>query len=288
MAKTRKKRKVPAQFKEPVKEEKSKHAFQDEFQKTAGDRLEDFSKKFEGKGKTIMYALGAVAVLALLGGMYYVYNQRTNAAAATALGKAIETSQAPVTETPPPAGAQAPEKSFKTEKERAEAAIKEFQAVADKYGNPHKEKAQYFIAVTKLSIDRPAAINELTQLAQSGGGDVSILSKFALAQALEADGKLDEAAKLYQELLQLENPILAKETIKFNLAKIYEEQGKKDEAVNAYFEIAKAAAEAKDLDGNAVPLSQTARESKEKVEELAPEKAKEIPESAPPAPLGLG
>ena len=288
MAKKRKKRKVPAQFKEPIKEEKQKHAFQDEFQKTAGDRIEDFSKKFEGKGKTIMYALGAVAVLALLGGMYYVYNQRTNAAAATALGKAIETSQAPVTETPPPAGPQAPAKTFKTEKERAEAAIKEFQVVVDNYGNPYQAKAKYFIAVNKLSIDRPAAINELSQLAQSGDGNVSTLSKFALAQAQEADGKLDEAAKLYQELLQLENAILAKETIKFNLAKIYEEQGKKDEAVNAYFEIAKAAAEAKDLDGNAVPLSQTARESKEKVEELAPEKAKEIPESAPPSPLGIG
>lgn len=278
----RKKRKVPAQFREPVKEETPKHAFQDEFQKTAGDRIEDFSKKFEGHGKTIAYALAAVGVLVLLGGIYYVWNQRTNAAANTALGKAIETSQAQVTEVPPPAGSP-PQKTFKTEKERAEAAINEFQAIAEKYGNPYQAKAKYFIAVNRLSIDRPTAIQELTALT-TASGDVGTLSKFALAQAYVADGKLDEAVALYQELLAMDNPIIAKETIKFNLAQIYENQNKKDEAVNIYFELAKAAAEAKDAEGNAIPMSQTASESKEKVKELAPEKAKEIPENTPPPP----
>ena len=286
----RKKRKIPAQFREPVEEIKPKHAFQDEFQKTAGDRIEDFSKKFEGKGRTITYALAAVGVLLLLGGIYYVWNQRTNAAANTALGKAIETSQAQVTDAPPPAGSP-PQKTFKTEKERAEAAINEFQAIVDKYGNPYQAKAKYFIAVNRLSIDRPAAIQELTALTTTSG-DVGTLSKFALAQAYVADGKLDEAVALYQELLAMDNPIIAKETIKFNLAQIYEDQNKKDEAVNIYFELAKTAAEAKDTEGNAVPMSQTATESKEKVKELAPEKAKEIPESSspssPPSPISVG
>lgn len=289
----RKKRKVPAQFREPVKEETQEHAFQDEFQKTAGDRIEDFSKKFEGHGKTITYALAALAVLVLLGGIYYVWNQRSNAAAETALGRAIETSQAPVTETPPEAGA-APQQTFKTEKERAEASINEFQAVADKYGNPYQARAKYFIAVNKISLDRPAAIQELVALSSSSG-DVGTLSKFALAQAYTGDGKLDEAAALYKELSEMENPILAKDTIKFALAEIYEKQDKKDEAVNLYFDIAKTASEAKiaaeekDPEGNPAPLSQTATRAKEKVKELAPEKAKEIPESKEPSQqIGIG
>ena len=72
------------------------------------------------------------------------------------------------------------------------------------------------------------------------------------------------------------------------MAKLYEKQGKKDEAVNLYFNIAKAASEAKDPEGKPVPLSTTANAAKDKVTELAPEKAKEIPEPAPDASLGGG
>ena len=103
-----------------------------------------------------MYALAAVAVLVILVGIYYAWNRRTNNAAQAALGKAIETSQAAVTDSPLPPGST--QKTFKTEKERADAAISEFQAVADKYGNPYQEKAKYFIAVNKLIIDRAAAV----------------------------------------------------------------------------------------------------------------------------------
>lgn len=285
----RKKRKVLREFQEPVKDDQPKKAFQDEFQSTVGKKIENFSKQFEGKGKTVTYALAAVAVLAVLVGIFYLWNRRSNTAAQTALGKAIETSQITVSDSPLPAGST--EKTFKTEKERAEAAINEFQAVVDKFSGPAAEKAKYFIAVNRLTLDRPAAVQELTELAQKSG-EVGVLSKFALAQAQTSDGKLDEAAALYQELAALENPILAKDTINFELARIYEKQGKKAEAADLYFNIAKAASEAKDADGNPVPLSQTAREAKDKVAELNPEKAKEIvePPSAEPAgglPFGM-
>ena len=282
----RKKRKVLPQFQEPVKQETDnpKKPFQDEFQSTVGKKIEDFGSRLEGKGKTITYALAAVAVLLVIGGIFYIWNNRNYNAAQTALGKAIETSQATVSETPPPAGSP-PQKTFKTQKERSEAAIIEFQAVVDKFGGSVGEKAKYFIAVNRLAIDRGAAIQELTALSNNSG-EVGMLAKFALAQAHTDDGKLDEAAALYQQLAALDNPIPAKDTINFNLAKIYEKQNKINEAVEVYFNIAKPASEAKDAEGNAVPMSLTAREAKEKLEELNPEKAKEIVEPAPAAPMG--
>lgn len=281
----RKKRRVLPQFQEPVevKDDKPKKAYQDEFQATVGNKVKDFSEKFEGKGKTVVYALAAVAVLAILGGIFYVWNKRSTNAAQTALGKAIETSQRTVTDQPLPAGST--EKTFKTQKERAEAAITEFQAVVDKFGGNVGEKAKYFIAVNRLTFDRPVAIQELTTLSNNSG-EVGTLAKFALAQAQTDDGKLDEAAALYQQLAALDNPILSKDTINFNLAKIYEKQNKTAEAADVYFNIAKAASEAKDADGNAIPMSLTAREAKEKLEELNPEKAKEIKEPEPTSPLG--
>jgi predicted negative regulator of RcsB-dependent stress response len=178
-------------------------------------------------------------------------------------------------------------KTFKTEKERAEASVAEFQAVADKFGGDVGQKAKYFVAVNKLSLDRTAAISELENLSKTND-EVGTLSKFALAQAKANDGKTDEAAAIYQQLAVADNPVIAKETIKFELAKLYEKQGKKDDAVNLYFEIAKAASEAKDLDGKPVPMSSTARDAKAKIEELAPEKAKEIKEPTPESPFGGG
>ncbi|HEX8250902.1 MAG TPA: hypothetical protein VF599_22200 [Pyrinomonadaceae bacterium] len=256
--------------------------YQDAFQRRTERRIEDVSRKVEGKGKTILYALGALAVLAILLGIFVSWNRRSNAAAQAALGKAIETSEAQVT-TQPPMIAGSTEKTFKTEKERAEAAIAEFKGVADKYGSPTREKAQYFIAVNKLSIDRAAAVAELENLAKSGG-EVGTLSKFALAQAKEGDGKFDEAAALYGELAALSDPIVSKDTINFALASIYEKQGKKEDAANLYYNIAKPAYEAKDADGKATQPSQTAREARTKLQALDPTRAAEIKEPAPEMP----
>ena len=269
----------------PNNEPKERVQYQDAFQSTLTKRVEEVGKTFEGKGKTFLYAVAAVAVILVLVGIFYMWNRSSDAKAQTALGKAIETSQAQVTDSPLPAGSTG--KTFKTEKERAEASVAEFQAVADKFGGAVGEKAKYFIAVNKVSIDRAAAATELEALAAKTD-DVGKLSKFALAQVKAGDGKADEAIALYQQLAGDDNQVIAKDTVNFELAKLLEKQGKKDDAVNLYFSIAKTASEAKDLDGKPVPLSSTARDAKAKVEELAPDKAKEIVEPKPESPFGGG
>ncbi|MBS1796755.1 MAG: hypothetical protein JSS81_23185 [Acidobacteria bacterium] len=269
----------------PTNEPKEKVQYKDAFQSTVTKKVEEVGKTFEGKGRTILYAVAAVAVVLVLVGIFFMWSRSSDAKAQAALGKAIETSQAVVSDSPMPAGSTI--KTFKTEKERAEASVAEFQAVADKFGGAVGEKAKYFVAVNKLSLDRAAATAELEGLA-SKSNEVGTLSKFALAQVKAGDGKNDEAIALYQQLAATDNTVIAKDTINFELAKLLEKQGKKDEAVNLYFNIAKTASEAKDLDGKPVPMSTTARDAKAKVEELAPDKAKEIQEPKPESPLGGG
>ena len=286
---TRKKRQAIPQFQTPAQttttaDTKPKKAYQDEFQSNVSQKVENFGRQFEGKGKTILYGIAAVAVLAVLIGIFFAWNRRSNAEAQTALGKAIETSQAQVTESPDPTNLTA--KTFPTDKARSEAAVNEFQAVADKYGNPVKEKALYFVAVNRLKLDRAAGIQALTDLSNSSG-EVGTLSKFALAQAKTDDGKLDEAVTLYQQFAALDNPILAKDSINFALAEIYQKQNKTSEAADLYYNIAKTAAEAKDADDKPVPMSQTARDAKQKLEEINPERAKEIVEPVTPPASGL-
>ena len=278
----RKKRQVPEQFKAPAQPaDKPKTVYQDEFQSGMNKRVEEFGKRVEGKGRNILYGLAALAVLAVLAGIFFTWNRRSDAAAQTALGKAIETAQAQVSSSPAPAGFTG--KIFKTERERSEVAVNEFQAVVDKYSGAVEDKAKYFIAVNRLRIDRNQAIGELEGLSKMSG-EIGTLSKFALAQTKADDGKFDEAAALYNELAGLSNSIVAKDTINFELAQIYQKQGKTNEAADLYYNIAKTASEAKGLDDKPVPMSQTAREAKDKLEEINPERAKEIVEPAPESP----
>jgi hypothetical protein len=279
----RKKRSFQPTLPPTTGDQQDKPRYRDPFQATVNKKIEEVGGRFAGQGKNILYGIAAIAVLAVIVGIFYSWSSRSNAAAQAALGKAIETSQARVSDSPVPAGST--EKTFKTEKERAEAAIAEFQAVAAKFGGGVGEKAKYFVAVTRLSIDRPTAITELEGLAGSKG-DIGSLAKFALAQAKADDGKPDEAAELYRGLAASDNPVVSKDTINFALAGIYEKQGKKTEAAELYYNIAYGASQAKDKDGKAIPPGQTARSAKEKLTQLDPEKAKQIPEPAADPSMG--
>ena len=258
-------------------------SYRDPFQERVGTKVEEIGSKFQGQGRNILYGLGALAVIGVLVGIFYLWNTRSSATAQAALGKAIETSQATVSATPQPAGST--QKSFKTERERAEASIAEFQAVAEKFGGAVGEKAKYFAAVNRLTIDRPAGIEELRGISSSDS-PTGKLSKFALAQALADDGKYDEAVPLYQALAGDKDPIVAKETINLALGKIYEKQGNKQQAADIYFDIAKNAADAKDADGKPVPMTDTARDAKERLQQLDPERAKQIVEPEAQSPFG--
>jgi predicted negative regulator of RcsB-dependent stress response len=134
-------------------------------------------------------------------------------------------------------------------------------------------------------VDRATAITELEALSQSNS-PTGRLAKFALAQTRIADGRYDEAVALLRELDSLDDPIVAKETVKFELAKVLEKQGKTGEAADVYFEIAKAASELKDAEGKPRLFSDAATEAKKRLEEIAPERAKEIVEPTPENPFG--
>jgi hypothetical protein len=255
-------------------ETKDKPRYQDPFQQRIGGTIEEAGKKLEGHGRNILYGLAALVVLGILAWLIYSWTGRSSAEAQTALGKAIAISARRVTDTPVPAGSN--EKTFKTEKERAEASVAEFQAVAEKYGGDVGKKARYFAATNRLMLDRPAAVAELEELAKSND-EVGKLSKFALAQTRVADGRTDEAVALYQELSAASDSIVSKETINFELAKLYEKQGKKQEAVDLLFNLVKSASEVKDQEGKPVPLTPTAESAREKLGELDPAKAQELP-----------
>lgn len=246
----------------------------DRFRETTIGLFDRLGDALAGKGRTILYSIAAIIALGLLAGLWSWRSARKTDEARRALGRAIEIAEAPVTPFPSP-GATGP--SFTSEKDRAERAIKEFQAVANKYGNPYQEKARFFIATNLLVTDRAKGIGELETLGKSGDAEVSTLAKFALAQAREADGQYDVAASLYADLAKQNSSLITPDMANVRLAAMYEKQGKKKEAADILFTIIETARKAKDSDGKPIPQTSAVREAAEKLERLDSARYAQLP-----------
>ncbi|HWW76391.1 MAG TPA: hypothetical protein VNZ44_13425, partial [Pyrinomonadaceae bacterium] len=155
---------------------RAKQLKHDKFRDTTMDAYGRLSHRFEGRGRTVLYAVGgAVALVALLLLFNWWREQRADAAR-LALGKAIEIAEAPVSPTPDP-NATGP--TFKDERERAQKAVEAFQKVQNDYGSPYSEIARYFAAANLLTVDRPKGLSELESLSKGGDAEVSARAKFA-------------------------------------------------------------------------------------------------------------
>ncbi len=262
------------------KKKRARELQHDKFRDTAGVIFDRLGDRLEGKGRTILYGIVGVIVLALMIGLWIKWSNRKADEARRAMGRAIVISSTPLAGDPSALDSNAPK--FASEQERAQKAIDEFQKVAAKYGDPYRTQARYFIGANLLAIDRTKAMAELAEVSKSGNVEVATLAKFALAQANEADSKLDDAAKLYSELAALNASVVTADSANLRLAGVYEKQGKKKEAADLLFNIVETGRKAKDKEGIELPLSGAARDATDKLQKLDPDRhAKLTP--APPS-----
>ncbi len=266
------------------KKKRARELKHDKFRDTTMGLVDRASHRMEGKGRRVLYALAALAVAALVVWGFTSWRRSKAAEASQALGRAIKIVDTPVIAEAVP-GATGP--SFRTEKERAQRAVEEFQKVAQKYGGSTGEYARYFSATQQLLLDRGKGASELEALTKSGDADVSALARFALAQAREADGKYDEAATLYSDLVKQNGAIITPDTANLRLAKAYEKLGKKQEAVEILFKIAEAGRTAKGKDGKPAPQSSAARMAAAELERLDPTRFAQLTPPALPGNLPM-
>ena len=260
------------------KKKRARELQQDRFRDTTMSFFDRLGDLLEGRGRQILYVLGGILVAGvLIIGFVKWRNKKSNEARA-ALGRAITISRAQVSTTPIPGST---ELTFPTDKERAQRAIDEFEKVAAKYGDPYRSESRYFIASNRLTIDRQKGISELTDLQDSNVDEVAALSKFALAQAYESDGKFDDAARIYSELAKLNSPPVTAESANLRLAKVYEKQGKKKEAADLLFNLVDAARKAKGSDNQPLPQSSAAREAADELQKLDPDRYAQLPAETP-------
>ena len=255
----------------------------DRFRDTTMGFLDRLGNLLEGRGRTILYGLGGLLLVGILVIFFVKWSNRKADEARQALGRAIEFSTADINPAPIP-GSTSP--TFATEVERAQRAIDEFEKVAAKYGDPYRAEARFFIASNRLTIDRPKGITELTELSSSSVPEVAALSKFALAQAKESDGKLDEAAQLYSDLAKQNSVSVTAETANLQLAKLYKKQGKKKEASDVLFNLVDASRKAKGEDNKPIPTSAAAREAATELQKLDPDRYAQLPPESPASLIG--
>ncbi len=266
------------------KKKRARELKQDQFRDAAMRVFERIGDRLEGRGRAILYVIGGAIALSLLVWAFTAWRHKKSEEAERALGRAIEIQQAEVSASPAPASGPQSGLTFPTESARAQRAVEEFQKVAAKYPS-YNEIARYFIATNLLTVDRNKGLSELDALSKSSDQRVAGLSKFALAQAREADGQLDAAAALYNELAHQANSPVPADTANLRLAAVYERQGKKKEAADILFQIVDAARKAKGADGKPAQQSAAARDAAQRLQRLDPERYAQLPPE--PTPAGL-
>ena len=265
------------------KKKRARELQHDKFRDTAISIFDRLGDRLAGKGRTILYGLIGVVVVGALIALYVQWSYRKSDEARRALGRAITISRTQITGQLPPGAPPPTGPTFSNERERAQRTIEEFEKVAAKYGDPYHSEARYFIATNRLLVEREKGISELAELTSNSLPEVATLSKFALAQAKEVDGQLDEAAKLYSDIVALNTPVVTPETANLRLAEIYQKQGKTKEAADLLFNIVEASRIAKDPDGNSAKPSAASREAAQKLEKIDPERYAKLTPEAPVA-----
>jgi TolA-binding protein len=192
----------------------------------------------EHQSKLIAAAIALVAIAAVaIGGWYYMNSQDEKAS--LEFSSATRTMELPVRPSGMPA--QPGFESFASAQERATAARKQFQAIADKY--PHtrtSDMARYFIGLTSSELaDYPGAERSLQAVENSSNKELSALAKLALASVYRAENKDTAVVDIYKQLIDKPTLTVSKVTAQLELAQFYETRQKPDEAKRIYDQVQK-------------------------------------------------
>jgi len=203
---------------------------QDKFVTTTTHGIEWAS---EHKQTVIRNGALALAVVIIVVTGFVVYHMRSEAAS-IAFGDAMQTYQTPLAQAaePTPPGV----KTFASIAERAKAADAAFSSVADKYGmTPDGENARYFAGLTEIEAgENQQAEDTLKKVAGGWNGNLASLGKFALAQLYRDTGRDAQAIDLYNQLSAKPTTTVPYGLAQLTLADVYNAEGKTDDAKKIY------------------------------------------------------
>jgi TolA-binding protein len=208
--------------------------------------------------------VAVVAAVVLVGG-YFVWRTSRDSRAQNLLASALVVADAPVYTPPPPApGSPAPIQppgTFRSDRERLDAAVPRLQAAADAY--PDSEAgltARFRLAVSLAELGRFAEAEQRYQEVVQKAGSSSIYrqtARLGVGEAQLAQGKGDAAMATFKELSADSNTKLPVDGVLMQLGRAALIAGKKEDATRAFTRVV-----------DEFPQSLYAPEAKEKIAEL--------------------
>ena len=211
---------------------------ENEFAQTMARTREMYDQR---RNEITMVVVAVVAVVVLVGG-YLAWNNWRDGKAQALLASALVVAEAPVYTPPPPApGSPAPVQppgTFRTDRERLDAALPKLQAAADAY--PDSEAgitARFRLAGVLAELGRYAeAEQRYTEVMQKAGSRsiYRYTARLGTGEAQLAQKKNDAALATFKELTADTNSQLPVDGVLMQLGRAAEAAGKKDEATRAF------------------------------------------------------
>jgi TolA-binding protein len=190
----------------------------------------------EARRREVTAAIVAAVVIAAAGIGYLAWRERVQSRAHALLAEALSVQSARVG--PPAApGTPSPSLSFPTERERAQAALTKFTAVADAYPSTDAGIfARYQEGAACMTMHNPTAAAAAYQdvIQRAGNGIYGQMARLGLAEAQARGGQYDQAINTYKEMSQRKDGPLPIDAILMQLGRTYLDAGKRAEAQQTF------------------------------------------------------
>jgi predicted negative regulator of RcsB-dependent stress response len=203
---------------------------------------------WERNSKTILQAVGVVAIVAIAAGGYWWFQRHRLEQASALLAAARSTASAPLTPAPTPAvpGQPAPPPTppnpdaFANEAARREAALKKFQAAADAYpsttaGLQARLHAASLLGEMGKIADAEKQLEEISRL--DGNGLYGRMARLGIATIQVDSGRAEPAIATLTALAQRTDLEIPVDGVLMQLGRAYEKAGKTADAVRTFTRI---------------------------------------------------
>ena len=214
-----------------MKRTERRHLKQNEFEAITLQALDLLGEK----RREITTVALIVAVVGLIGAIYWAWHQHVQDSAHALLADAMIVAEARVGPPNPATGQSG--LTFPTERERDQAAVTKFKAAADAYPATDAGMfARYQEAALQLSLGNTAdAIkNYQTLVDRAGDALYGQTARLGLAEAYARSGQYEQAITAYKELAQRKDGQLPVDGILIQLGRTYRDAGKVADAQQTF------------------------------------------------------
>ena len=214
-----------------MKRTERRHLKQNEFEAITLQAIDLLGEK----RRELTTVLLVVAVVGLIGAIYWAWNQHVQDSAHALLADAMIVAESRVG--PPNAATGQAGLTFPTERERAQAAVTKFKTAADAYPSTDAGMfARYQEAALQLSIGNTAEAIKTYQtlMDRAGDGLYGQTARLGLAEAYARSGQYEQAITAYKELAQRKDGQLPVDGILIQLGRTYRDAGKVADAQQTF------------------------------------------------------